>query len=205
MTRHPGWPATLSHGEVLLRPLRLRDAGAWSEARLANEDWLSPWEPSPPATTTYAEGNSAAAYPTMLRGLRRRARDGSQLPFAIWWRDRLVGQLNVANVVRGALNGAHLGYWVDGRYAGLGICPTAVALAVDHCFGPVGLHRVEANVRPDNPASLRVVRKLGFREEGVRLRFLAIDGEYRDHLCFALTTEDVPDGLLARWVAAGRA
>lgn len=201
MTRPPGWPATLRHGDVVLRPFRLRDAAAWSEARLANEDWLSPWEPRPPETTTYAEGNSVAAYPAMLRGLRRRARQGSQLAFAICWQDRLVGQLTVGSIVRGALNGAHLGYWMDGRYAGRGIGPTAVALVVDHCFGPVGLHRVEANVRPENTASLRVVTKLGFREEGTRLRFLAIDGAYRDHVCFALTTEDVPGGLLARWVA----
>ncbi len=197
MTRAPGWPAVLVEGDVALRPFRLRDGAQWSESRLANEEWLRPWEP--PGAGSFAERNGLAAFPAMARLLRRSARAGTQLAFAIWWRERLVGQLTVGNVVRGALNGAHLGYWVDERYAGRGICPTAVALTVDHCFGPVGLHRVEVNVRPENLASCRVVEKLGFREEGMRQRYLIIDGAYRDHLCFALTTEDLPDGLLTRW------
>jgi len=195
----PGWPAVLTEGPVTLRPYRLRDAAAWSEARLTNEDWLAPWEP--PGPGTFAELNTVAWFPPLLRATRRKAREGTQLAFAISYDGALVGQLTVGNIVRGALNGAHLGYWVDGRYAGRGICPTAVAMVTDHCFGPVGLHRVEANVRPENVASRRVVEKLGFRQEGTRLRYLHIDGAYRDHSCYALTTEDVPDGLLARWRA----
>jgi ribosomal-protein-alanine N-acetyltransferase len=72
-------------------------------------------------------------------------------------------------------------------------------MAVDHCFFVVGLHRIEASIRPENQASRRVVEKLGFREEGLRRRYLHIDGAWRDHLCYALTVEDVPGGLLARW------
>ncbi len=75
-------------------------------------------------------------------------------------------------------------------------------MAVDHCFFAVGLHRIEVNIRPENQASLRVVRKLGFREEGVRERYLHIDGAWRDHLSFALTTDEVPGGLLRRWRAS---
>lgn len=202
MSRSPGWPAVLSDGDVTLRPFRLRDAVPWSESRLSNEEWLQPWEP--PAPGTYAERNGVGSFTPMVRVLRRRAREGGQLAFAICWQDRLVGQVTVGTIVRGALNGAHLGYWVDERYAGRGICPTAVALVTDHCFGPVGLHRVEVNVRPENEASRRVVAKLGFREEGMRLRYLQIDGAYRDHICYALTTEDVPDGLLSRWQASRR-
>lgn len=202
MSRAPGWPVVLTEGDVTLRPFRLRDAAQWSESRLVNEEWLRPWEP--PGPGSYPERNGVAAFPAMVRVLRRRARDGSQLSFAIWWREQLVGQITVGNIVRGALHGAHLGYWVDGRYAGRGICPTAVAVVVDHCFGPVGLHRVEANVRPENTASRRALDKLGFREEGLRLRYLIIDGAYRDHLCYALTTEDVPGGLVARWRGESR-
>ncbi len=82
-----------------------------------------------------------------------------------------------------------------------GIAPTAVALLVDHCFSMVGLHRVEANVRPENAASLRVVTKLGFVEEGLHRRFLYIDGAWRDHLTFALLREDAPEGVLRRYRA----
>ena len=71
---------------------------------------------------------------------------------------------------------AHIGYWVDREVAGRGIIPTAVALACDHCWFGLGLHRVEINIRPENVASCRVVEKLGFRVEGLRPRYLHIDG-----------------------------
>jgi ribosomal-protein-alanine N-acetyltransferase len=63
----------------------------------------------------------------------------------------------------------------------------------------MGLHRVEICIRPENRNSRRVVEKLGFREEGLRPRFLHIDGAWRDHLCYALSVEDVPGGVLPRW------
>ena len=85
--------------------------------------------------------------------------------------------------------------------AGRGVMPTAVAMAFDHLVGTVGLHRVEVNIRPENAASRRVVEKLGFREEGLRPRYLHIDGDWRDHVVYALTAEEVPGGLLARWLA----
>jgi ribosomal-protein-alanine N-acetyltransferase len=97
------------------------------------------------------------------------------------------------------LHSAHLGYWVDRRFAGRGVMPTAVALVTDHCFHRVGLHRIEVNIRPENTASRRVVEKLGFREEGLRRAFLHIAGEWRDHVSYALVREEVAGGLLAAW------
>ena len=135
----------------------------------------------------------------MLRTLRRQARQGTSLPFAVTVEGRLAGQLTIGNVVRGAFNSAYAGYWVDSHVAGRGVMPTALALAVDHCFGSVGLHRIEANVRPENAASRRVVEKLGFRQEGLHERYLAIDGAYRDHIGYAVTVEDVPEGMVQRW------
>ena len=93
-----------------------------------------------------------------------------------------------------------MGYWVDRAHAGRGITPTAVALACDHCFTGLGLHRVEIAIRPENAASLRVMEKLGFAEIGLAPRYLHIDGAWRDHRLFALTAEDVPQGVLARVV-----
>lgn len=196
----PGWPVTMADGPVGLRPLRLRDAPAWLELRQRNAAWLRPWESTPPEGGYFREG--FAAFWAMHRELRGQARDGRAYPFAVTLDRGLVGQLTVGNVVRGSLNCAYAGYWVDERIAGQGVMPTALALAVDHLFGPARLHRLEANIRPDNAASRRVVEKLGFREEGLRRRYLHIDGAYRDHLCYALTVEDVPEGLLRRWHAA---
>jgi ribosomal-protein-alanine N-acetyltransferase len=136
----------------------------------------------------------------MVRRLRAEARAGRTLPFIITYDNRLAGQLTVANVVLGSARMAHLGYWVDEAVAGRGVTPSAVALAIDHCFVALRLHRVEIAIRPENAASLRVVEKLGLRDEGVRERLLHIDGDWRDHRCFAVTAEEVaPEGLAARW------
>ncbi len=191
-----GWPARLQHGRVGLRPLRLRDAGRWSSLRLRDEAWLAPWEPTSPYP--WAQRHSRTAYIAMVNALRGQARRGMTLPFGILYDDVLVGQLTVSNVVRGVLRSAHVGYWIDEEHAGLGVTPTALALVVDHCFGPVGLHRIQADIRPENTASRRVVEKLGFRQEAFYPRYLDINGAYRDHLGFALTVEDVPGGLLRR-------
>ena len=194
MSRHPGWPARLQEGQVGLRPPRLRDATTWSSLRLRNEAWLGPWEPT--SNEPWAVRHSVASWPSALSSLRRLARAGALLPFMITYDDELVGQLTVNNVVRGALRSAQIGYWVDEGHANRGITTTAVAMATDHCFGPVGLHRVEANVRPENAASLRVVHKLGFTQEALHRRYLFIDEAWRDHVGFALLAEDVPRGVL---------
>jgi len=72
-------------------------------------------------------------------------------------------------------------------------------MAVDHCFGVLDLHRIEINIRPENAASLRVVEKLGLRDEGLRERYLHIQGHWADHRTFAITADEAPDGLLTRW------
>ena len=193
---HPGWPARLQHRQVGLRPLGWGDAGRWHDLRMANQAWLTPWEPSSPYT--WERRHSRSAYWSMLRVLRSAARRGTTLPFAITYDDVLVGQLTVSTIVRGVLRSANVGYWIDRGHAGRGVTTTAVALAVDHCFGAVGLHRIQADVRPENVASRRVVDKLGFRQEALYRRYLDIHGAYRDHLGFALTVEDVPGGALRR-------
>jgi ribosomal-protein-alanine N-acetyltransferase len=204
----PGWPAVLSDpaSGVTLRPYRRSDAAAWSASRRANEEWLARWEPTPPRGT-WAELNSPAAFRTVYRELRRVARAGQAMPFAVCLslrsaqRERLVGQITIGNIVRRAFCSGYAGYWIDSRYAGRGVIPVALALAVDHAFNHGSLHRVEVNIRPENTASRRVVEKLGFREEAHHARYLHIDGAWRDHIGYALTTEDVvaEGGLLARW------
>lgn len=191
-----GWPAVLRDGDVVLRPLRRGDAPAWLALRARNDQWLRPWE----ATAPTPPRGPSPTFATYVRNLRRQARDGQTLPFAVVHRGELVGQLTVATISRGSLSSASIGYWVSEHVAGRGIMPTAVALAVDHCLGPVGLHRVEIAIRPENAASLRVVAKLGLREEGLRERYMHIQGAWRDHRTFAVTAEEVgPDGLSGRW------
>jgi ribosomal-protein-alanine N-acetyltransferase len=200
-----GWPVVLSdpRSGVVLRPYRRSDAAAWSESRCVNEEWLTKWEPTPPLGN-WAQLNSPAAYRLVHRELRKVARAGTAMPFAVCLRtengENLVGQVTLGNIVRRAFCSAYAGYWVDERVAGRGVIPTALALAVDHAFAAGGLHRIEVNIRPENVASRRVAEKLGFREEAYHPRYLHIDGAWRDHVGYAMTAEDVyPDGLLTRW------
>lgn len=189
MAKTPGWPARPSAGPVELRPPRLRDARAWSEIRLRNEAWLEPWEPSSPSD--WDERNAVGAWPALHSSLKTAGRRGIMLPFMVIYGHRLVGQVNISNVVHGALRSCTIGYWIDAAVAGRNVMPTAVALAIDHCFAHVGLHRVEIDIRPENKASLRVVEKLGLRREGYYERFLDIDGGWRDHAAFAITVEEL--------------
>lgn len=199
----PGWPAVLADGPVLLRPYRRGDGAQWSAVRIANEAWLARWEPT--GIGTWEELNSPNAYRFFYRDMRRSAREGSAMPFAIWLRgeggERYVGHISLASIARRAFGSAFVGYWVASEVAGQGVMPTALALVTDHAFGPAGLHRVEVNIRPENRPSRRVVEKLGFREEAYHHRYMYIDGGWRDHIGFALTVEDVAveGGLLARW------
>lgn len=162
--------------------------------RRVNRDWLQRWDATPP------EGAPPApTFTAMVSVMRHEARAGRCLPFVITHDRRLVGQLTVGGITYGSARSAHIGYWVDERVAGRGIAPTAVALAGDHAFTVLRLHRLEISLRPENAPSRRVVEKLRFRYEGERPRFLHIDGEWRDHEVWALNAEEVPEGLLQRW------
>lgn len=156
---------------------------------MANASWLAGWEPT--SSQSWRERNTPHEFRRALARMRAAARVGSMLPFVVIYGDRLVGQMSVSNVIRGALRSCSVGYWIDSSVAGRGIAPTALALVIDHCLTAVGLHRVEVNIRPENLPSIRVVEKLGLRREGYHERFLDIDGAWRDHLTFAITAEEV--------------
>ena len=182
------------HGPVELRLIRSRDARTLQHELLSNRSWLQPWE------ATIPNGVASFDMRVSIRRLLQQYRDGGGYPFVMEYDGEVAGQLNVWGVARGSLNSATIGYWVSERFAGRGITPTAVALATDASFTEYGLHRMEICIRPENVASLRVVQKLGFRYEGLRRRYIHIDGDWRDHYAFALTREDVPQGVLARWL-----
>ncbi|MHB1593020.1 MAG: GNAT family N-acetyltransferase [Streptosporangiaceae bacterium] len=203
-----GWPVTLTEPGLLgapveLRPLVTRDAAAWREARVRNADWLRPWEPTNPETPLYQ--SSLGPYVAMVRTMRREARHSLTLPWVVTYDGRFAGQLTVGNIIWGSARSASVGYWIDQEFAGRGVIPTALAMALDHSFTVVGLHRIEATIRPENRASRRVVEKLGFHDEGIRRRSLHVDGAWRDHICYALTAEDVTTSLVRRWRSAVQA
>jgi ribosomal-protein-alanine N-acetyltransferase len=184
----------LTHGEVRLRLVKKRDAKQLERLILGNREWLRPWEATNPSAPNSFDIRG------MVRDLLRQVDDLSGLPFVIEVDGEVVGQLNVANILFGSVSSAVIGYWISPQVAGRGVATTAVALAADYLFTTVNIHRVEIDIRPENLASLRVVEKLGFRYEGLKQRYMHINGAWRDHYVFALTHEEVAGGILNRWV-----
>ena len=188
----------LRAGRVGLRPLESSDARAWNEVRRRNVEWLRPWE----ATVPPGDNIAPRTFRALVRDLRQQARERRALPFAVTVDDVFAGQLTVTNMVGGSARWGQVGYWIDRRFAGQNVIPTAVALVVDYCLFELHLHRIEVAIRPENTASLRVMEKLGFTEVGYAPRYLHIDGDWRDHRLFAITAEDCPGGLLRRFKRA---
>jgi ribosomal-protein-alanine N-acetyltransferase len=193
-----GWPARLVDGDLVLRPLAAADAADWRRARQRHSAWLVPWDASVPP----GGDSRPTSFRSLVRRMERQARQGTTYPFALEVGGRFAGQVTVNNIVRGSAMFASLGYWIDKEFAGRGMMPRAVAMSIDHCFAS-GLHRVEIAIRPENSNSLRVVEKLGIREIGYSPKYLHIDGDWRDHRLYAVTREEVPEGMLVRLRAAG--
>ncbi|MGD9619759.1 MAG: GNAT family N-acetyltransferase [Mycolicibacterium sp.] len=207
-SQHPGWPMSVGPlrvpgGLVRLRPVRLRDGAQWSRTRLADRSHLEPWEPT--TELDWEVRHSISSWPSVCSGLRAEARRGRMLPYVIELDGQFAGQLTIGNVTHGALRSAWIGYWVASGSIGAGVATAALALGLDHCFGPVMLHRVEATVRPENAASRAVLAKAGFREEGLLKRYLDVDGAWRDHLLVAITIEELNGSVASALVRAGHA
>ena len=184
----------LEHGDLRLRALRRADRTAWYGLRRRNMEWLKRWD----ATLPMPDSTVPVSYMAMVRYLRREGRAGRSLSFGMEYRGGLVGQVTLGGISWGSLRSGYVGYWVDKDHAGMGLTPLAVAMVCDHAFNALRLHRLEINLRTENEASKRVVAKLGFGFEGMRPRYLHIDGAWRDHLCYVLFQGDQPEGVVSR-------
>ncbi|OZG65914.1 acetyltransferase [Bifidobacterium eulemuris] len=186
---------------VTLRPLTADDADEWNDVRWANDDWLKPWESGDPLH------GPGLTYNQWMQRLRRNEQQGVGAVFAIEYQTRIVGQVSLGAICYGAMRTGVVGYWVDQRHAGRGIAPMAVGLLADWALtdftGPA-LHRLEIAILPENERSQSVARKVGARHEGVRERYMYVNGQWRDHETYALLTEDAGDeGFAARLARRG--
>jgi [ribosomal protein S5]-alanine N-acetyltransferase len=171
------------HGKQLtLRPLARKDAPALLAFATANRRFFEEWEPMRDdgffkLRPQEAEIDAAAADAAADR----------RYAFGIFAGDELVGRLALNQIVRGVFQNAYLGYSIGERWNGRGFATEAVAVAVRFAFEELGLHRVQAAVMPRNAASIRVLEKNGFREEGYAVGYLCINGIWEDHRIFART------------------
>lgn len=177
----------LSGARLYLRPPELRDYQAWSELREASREFLAPWEPTWPD-----DDLSRDAYRRRLRRYQRDAREDLGYAFFLFdaQTDALIGGLTLSNLRRGVTQSAALGYWTGEPFAGQGYMTEAVRAVASHVFEDLHLHRLEAACLPSNERSKRLLRRVGFQEEGFARAYLRINGAWRDHILFALLEAD---------------
>ena len=180
------WPIVLTHGDVMLRPLKFSDKRQWKIVQERNKEWLRPWQATLPGGQKPSE-----SFTDHLRYHNRQARIGRDFDLAVIHEGQFAGGITLGNVTWGSARNAYIGYWIDQMRAGMGITPTAVAMLSDWAIKVAGLHRIEISIRPENTASIRVVEKLGFAFEGYRVRFLHIDNDWRDHVVYVMNEENL--------------
>jgi len=173
-------------GSADIRPLAVTDARALAQLYSENRAFLAPLEPLRPDTFYTFEGQRRH-----IAQLGDRRAAGAAYPFVIVGNGgRVVGAINISNVVRGAFQSCNVGYWVAEEHNGRGFATTALGLVCERAFGELGLHRVEAGTLLHNLASQRVIEKNGFTRIGIAPRYLQIAGVWSDHVLFQKTAED---------------
>jgi ribosomal-protein-alanine N-acetyltransferase len=169
-----------------IRELRYGDAGPLAEAYRRNFDHLAPWDPVRPKRF-YTEHGQTDVISAQLAAVA----NGTMVAWVICSGERLVGRVNLNNIVHGALWSGALGYWVDAEHQGRGLATAGVRVAVDGARAR-GLHRVEASTLVHNTASQRVLRRSGFEQYGLAPHYLFIAGQWQDHLLFQRILHDDP-------------
>jgi ribosomal-protein-alanine N-acetyltransferase len=169
-----------------LRPLALADSAPLAEAYLRNQDHLRRWEPRRPDEFFTEAGQRAA-----IGGRLEQVELGLYDCWVLWHGTDVVGTANLQNIVRGAMQGADVGYWVDHGHVRKGLATAALEHLVQRARD-LGLHRVGASTRLDNRASQGVLLRCGFEQYGLIPRFLYLDGDWRDSVLFNLVLHDGP-------------
>jgi ribosomal-protein-alanine N-acetyltransferase len=171
--------ATRPGSRVQLRDLVLADREAFLEMVRESRDLHRPWTYPPERADQFDDLVS------------RTVRDDFKCLAAVLVENGdLVGIFTISQIVRGYFQSAYLGYYANARHAGKGLMAEAMALVLDHAFGPLSLHRLEANIQPGNAPSIALARSAGFRLEGYSPRYLLIGGRWRDHERYAITADE---------------
>jgi ribosomal-protein-alanine N-acetyltransferase len=186
----PSLTTRLVTARLVLRPPRTGDVAEVRRLLRGNHDHLKAWNPAPPV------GEDPSSITEVSKTVLRQRRDwkhGAGFVFMVAERERperFIGKIALNGIMRGAMYGAYLGYWMAADHQGKGLVTEAIAAVLDFGFGPAGLHRIQAAIMPRNERSLRVIEKLAFRREGYAERYLQIAGKWEDHILFARTREE---------------
>jgi len=182
-----GQQPIIKGGGVYLRYPRIADFPPWARLRGESRAFLAPWEP-----VWASDELTKAAFRRRIKRYQKEARLDSAYAFFVFRSedDVLMGGCTLSNVRRGVTQCCALGYWIGERFSRQGHMYEAVRALVPFIFSTLGMHRIEAACLPSNKASQNLLMKVGFRQEGVALRYLQINGEWRDHVLFALLSDE---------------
>jgi ribosomal-protein-alanine N-acetyltransferase len=187
---------------IMLRPLGVNDFLAWQEVRRRNTEWLTRWEPARvPGQPDVVEDRDAFAVRCSARQRERQL--GTGYGFGLFVAGEFAGEINLSSVQRGPFQSAYVGYWIDEKHAGLGYIPEGLVLLMHFVFDELRLHRMQIAIIPRNTNSRRVVEKLKLRDEGIAMRYLEINGEWEDHVRYAITLEEWDERcaeLFSEWI-----
>jgi ribosomal-protein-alanine N-acetyltransferase len=186
-----GQQPVIEGADVYLRYPRVPDYFGWSRLRGESRAFLAPWEPS-----WASDELTKGAFRRRIKRYQKEARLDSAYAFFVFRKDddTLMGGCTLSNVRRGVTQCCALGYWIGERFSRQGYMFDAVRALVPFIFTTLGLHRIEAACLPSNEPSKSLLVKTGFRQEGVALRYLQINGEWRDHVLFALLEDEARVG-----------
>lgn len=184
----------MMHPQYFTRRLQLRtldetEAEAVLDFHSRNRDFLQQWEP-----LRDQEYYSLAIHQAMLRDDTDRRVRGVELRLWLFEKENpayVIGCVSLNNIIRGAFLSCHLGYKLDAEKTSRGYMTEALRQVVAIAFEELGLHRLEANIMPCNTASMKVVEKLGFRNEGLALQYLKINGRWEDHIHMVLLNDNL--------------
>ena len=177
----------LTGQRVFLRPPKRRDALKWQKLRMSSKSFLVPWEPSWDAASC-----SRRAYLRYFKNSNYLANMDRAYSFLIFKSDdnTLLGGINIGNVRRGVSQSASLGYWIGEKYSRNGYMKEALKLLIPSLFVDLRLNRIEAATLQENIASKNLLKKIGFKKEGVLRKYLKINGTWRDHILYGLLEND---------------
>jgi [ribosomal protein S5]-alanine N-acetyltransferase len=169
-----------------IHELTAEDAPALADAYRRNREHLEPWEPTRERSFFTDDGQATA-----VAGQLSAARNGLIAAWLMTHDDRVVGRVNLNNIVMGVLRSASVGYWVDAEHLGRGLATGAVEFVCAQAQGR-GLHRVEAGTLLHNEASQRVLERCGFEYFGTAPRYLFIGGDWQHHRLYQRILHDNP-------------
>ena len=177
----------LTGERVFLRPPKRRDALKWQKLRMSSKSFLVPWEPSWNASSC-----TRRAYLRYFKNSNYLANMDRAYSFLIFKTDdnMLLGGINIGNVRRGVSQSASLGYWIGEKHSRNGYMKEALKLLIPSLFVDLRLNRIEAATLEENIASKNLLKKIGFKKEGVLRKYLKINGTWRDHILYGLLEND---------------